>query len=151
MEERLAAFRTRKQEEIAVQLERQLDKREEIMRNKALIDVRKREASIRAEIEAQLGLKRAEVRDRLNSLAEKMDSFREMAETKMRDAITSQIQGEIDSSEAELKSREQEFADLQQTDTCREASEVDAIHLRSSTCSMPMGQTHPHSVHVHLL
>ena len=54
MEERLAAFRTRKQEEIAVQLERQLDKREEIMRNKALIDVRKREASIRAEIEAQL-------------------------------------------------------------------------------------------------
>ena len=98
MEERLAAFRTRK-EEIAVQLERQLDKREEIMRNKALIDVRKREASIRAEIEAQLGLKRAEVRDRLNSLAEKMDSFREMAESKMRDAITSQIQGEIDSSE----------------------------------------------------
>ena len=61
MEERLQAFKTRKEEEVATQLERQLDKREEIMRNKALIDVRKREAQIRAEIEAQLGLKRAEV------------------------------------------------------------------------------------------
>ena len=141
MEERLAAFRTRKQEEIAVQLERQLDKREEIMRNKALIDVRKREASIRAEIEAQLGLKRAEVRDRLNSLAEKMDSFREMAEAKMRDAITSQIQGEIDSSEAELKSREQEFADLQQTDTRAEKRQKWMQSISGQApASMPMGQ-----------
>ncbi|MGB1659090.1 MAG: hypothetical protein ACPHHS_01195, partial [Candidatus Poseidoniaceae archaeon] len=141
MEERLAAFRTRKQEEIAVQLERQLDKREEIMRNKALIDVRKREASIRAEIEAQLGLKRAEVRDRLNSLAEKMDSFREMAETKMRDAITSQIQGEIDSSEAELQSREQEFADLQQTDTRAEKRQKWMQSISGQApASMPMGQ-----------
>ena len=141
MEERLAAFRTRKQEEIAVQLERQLDKREEIMRNKALIDVRKREASIRAEIEAQLGLKRAEVRDRLSSLAEKMDSFREMAETKMRDAITSQIQGEIDSSEAELKSREQEFADLQKTDTRAEKRQKWMQSISGQApASMPMGQ-----------
>ena len=141
MEERLAAFRTRKQEEIAVQLERQLDKREEIMRNKALIDVRKREASIRAEIEAQLGLKRAEVRDRLNSLSEKMDSFREMAETKMRDSITSQIQGEIDNSEAELKSREQEFADLQQTDTRAEKRQKWMQSISGQApASMPMGQ-----------
>ena len=43
MEERLRDFKTRKEEEVATQLERQLDKREEIMRNKALIDVRKRE------------------------------------------------------------------------------------------------------------
>jgi len=141
MEERLAAFRTRKQEEIAVQLERQLDKREEIMRNKALIDVRKREASIRAEIEAQLGLKRAEVRDRLNSLSEKMDSFREMAETKMRDAISSQIQGEIDSSENELRSREQEFADLQQTDTRAEKRQKWMQSISGQApASMPMGQ-----------
>lgn len=141
MEERLAAFRTRKQEEIAVQLERQLDKREEIMRNKALIDVRKREASIRAEIEAQLGLKRAEVRDRLNSLSEKMDSFREMAETKMRDSITSQIQGEIDNSEAELQSREQEFADLQQTDTRAEKRQKWMQSISGQApASMPMGQ-----------
>ena len=66
MEERLAEFRARKEEEVATQLERQLDKREEIMRNKALIEVRKREANIRAEIEAQLGVKRAEIRDRLS-------------------------------------------------------------------------------------
>ncbi|MDP6224412.1 MAG: hypothetical protein QGF34_05060, partial [Candidatus Poseidoniaceae archaeon] len=141
MEERLADFRTRKQEEIAIQLERQLDKREEIMRNKALIDVRKREASIRAEIEAQLGLKRAEVRDRLNNLAEKMDSFREMAETKMRDAITSQIQGDIDSSESELQSREQEFAELQQTDTRAEKRQKWMQSISGQTpASMPMGQ-----------
>ena len=61
MEERLTAFRERKMDEVATQLERQLDKREEIMRNKALIDVRRKEARIRAEIEAQLGLKRAEI------------------------------------------------------------------------------------------
>ena len=141
MEERLSAFRTRKQEEIAVQLERQLDKREEIMRNKALIDVRKREASIRAEIEAQLGLKRAEVRDRLNNLSEKMDSFREMAETKMRDAITSQIQGEIDVSESELQSREQEFAELQSTDTRAEKRQKWMQSISGQApAAMPLGQ-----------
>ena len=117
MEERLQAFKTRKEEEVATQLERQLDKREEIMRNKALIDVRKREAQIRAEIEAQLGLKRAEIRDRLKGLAEKMDSFKEMAEEKMREAVSQQIQGEIDADEGELRAREQEFSALQATDT----------------------------------
>ena len=141
MEERLSAFRTRKQEEIAVQLERQLDKREEIMRNKALIDVRKREASIRAEIEAQLGLKRAEVRDRLNNLSEKMDSFREMAEIKMRDAITSQIQGEIDVSESELQSREEEFAELQSTDTRAEKRQKRMQSISGQApAAMPLGQ-----------
>jgi len=87
------------------------------MRNKALIDVRKREAQIRAEIEAQLGLKRAEIRDRLKGLAEKMDSFKEMAEDKMREAVSQQIQGEIDVDEGELRTREQEFSALQATDT----------------------------------
>ena len=87
------------------------------MRNKALIDVRKREAQIRAEIEAQLGLKRAEIRDRLKGLAEKMDSFKEMAEEKMREAVSQQIQGEIDADESELRAREQEFSSLQATDT----------------------------------
>ena len=100
MEERLREFKSRKEEEVATQLERQLDKREEIMRNKALIDVRKRESQIRAEIEAQLGLKRAEIRDRLKGLAEKMDSFKEMAEEKMREAVSQQIQGEMDADEA---------------------------------------------------
>ncbi|MGB0152328.1 MAG: hypothetical protein ACPF92_08425, partial [Candidatus Poseidoniaceae archaeon] len=72
--------------------------------------------------------------------AEKMDSFREMAETKMRDAITSQIQGEIDSSEAELKSREQEFADLQQTDTRAEKRQKWMQSISGQApASMPMG------------
>lgn len=116
MEERLNDFKTRKENEVAIQLERQLDKREEIMRNKALIDVRKREAAIRAEIEAQLGLKRAEIRDRLSGLSEKMDAFKEMAEEKMRDAVTNQIQGEIDRDQSVLQSREQEFNELQSQD-----------------------------------
>ena len=117
MEERLNDFKSRKETEVATQLERQLDKREEIMRNKALIDVRKREAQIRAEIEAQLGLKRAEIRDRLKGLSDRMDSFKEMAEDKMRDAVSKQIQNDIDVDEAELKSREQEYSALQATDT----------------------------------
>ena len=117
MEERLRDFKTRKEEEVATQLERQLDKREEIMRNKALIDVRKRESQIRAEIEGQLGLKRAEIRDRLKGLSEKMDSFKEMAEEKMRDAVNQQIQSEIDMDETELQTREKEFNALQSTDT----------------------------------
>ena len=117
MEERLRDFKTRKAEEVATQLERQLDKREEIMRNKALIDVRKRESQIRAEIEGQLGLKRAEIRDRLKGLSEKMDSFKEMAEEKMRDAVSQQIQSEIEMDETELQTREKEFSALQSTDT----------------------------------
>ena len=117
MEEKLKEFKARKEEEVATQLERQLEKREEIMRNKALIDVRKREAQIRAEIEAQLGLKRAEIRDRLKGLAEKMDSFKEMAEDKMREAVSPHIQGEIDADEGDLRAREQECRSLQATDT----------------------------------
>lgn len=117
MEERLNDFKARKETEVATQLERQLDKREEIMRNKALIDVRKRETQIRAEIEAQLGLKRAEIRDRLKGLSERMDSFKEMAEEKMRDAVSKQIQEDIDVDETELKAREQEYSSLQATDT----------------------------------
>jgi hypothetical protein len=46
-----------------------------------------------------------------------MDSFKEMAEEKMREAVTSQIQGEIDADEVELRAREQEYSALQSTDT----------------------------------
>jgi len=45
-----------------------------------------------------------------------MDSFKEMAEEKMRDAVTNQIQGEIDSEQSVLQSREQEFQELQTQD-----------------------------------
>ena len=116
MESRLAEFRDRKEAEVASQLERQLDKREEIMRNKALIEVRKREANIRAEIESQLGVKRAEVRDRLSSLTQQMDDFRSMAELKMRESIEGKVQGEIDSDEERLLEQEKEYKELQQKD-----------------------------------
>lgn len=86
------------------------------MRNKALIDVRKRESQIRAEIEAQLGIKRAEIKDRLTNLSKKMDDFRELAEEKMRESITGQIEGEIERDEAELQSKEAEYSELQGTD-----------------------------------
>jgi hypothetical protein len=117
MEERLNAFRERKMDEVATQLERQLDKREEIMRNKALIDVRRKEARIRAEIEAQLGLKRAEIRDRISGLSKKMDEFKAMAEERMRESITAQVEGEVATEEEHLAEREAEFARLQDTDT----------------------------------
>ena len=42
-------------------------------------------------------------------------------------------QGEIDSSEAELQSREEEFAELQQTVQSREATEMDAIDFGASS------------------
>ena len=57
------------------------------MRNKALIEIRKREALIRAEIEAQLGLKRAEIRDRMQNLSAKMDNFKETANKKSKRGI----------------------------------------------------------------
>ena len=72
------------------------------MRNKALIEIRKREALIRAEIEAQLGLKRAEIRDRLQNLTTK-DTLKENAEIKMREAVEKQVQGEIDTDEEEYR------------------------------------------------
>jgi len=82
------------------------------MRNKALVEIRRKESQVRAEIEAQLGIKRAEIRDRLSSLNEQMDKFREMAEDKMRISIEEQIQGEIGDAEERLKSREEEFGEL---------------------------------------
>jgi len=124
MEDRLEQFKNRKEDEVASQLERQLDKREEIMRNKALIEVRKREALIRSEIEAQLGLKRAEIRDRLQNITKQMDNFKENAEIKMRDAVEKQVQGEIDSTENEYTTREKEFRDLQNTDSRAEKRQM---------------------------
>ena len=146
MEERLNEFRVRKEEEVATQLERQLDKREEIMRNKALIDVRKRETHIRAEIEAQLGLKRAEIRTRLQSLSEKMDAFKEMAEDKMRDAITNQIEGEINTAESDLRTREAEFRDLQSTDSRAEKRQMWMQSISGQGSTQVSNQTNPTSL-----
>ena len=86
------------------------------MRNKALIEIRKREALIRAEIEAQLGIKRAEIRDRLHALTDKMDNFKQMAEEKLRASIEGEIEGEIEQDEERLKEQQEEFEDLQGQD-----------------------------------
>ena len=115
METRLEEFRGRKMEEVATHLEKQLLKLEEIMRNKALIEVRRREGEIRKEIEGQLGIKRAEIRDRLKILNEQMDKFREMAEEKMRDQIRSDFETEISGDEAKLEEA-QDVMDNLQTD-----------------------------------
>ncbi|GIR08007.1 MAG: hypothetical protein CM15mP18_3360 [Methanobacteriota archaeon] len=132
MEERPTAFRERKMDEVATQLERQLDKREEIMRNKALIDVRRKEARIRAEIEAQLGLKRAEIRDRISGLSKKMDEFKTMAEERMRESITSQIEGEIATDEATLAEREAEMRPTAESRSAhRQASTVARVNFRT--------------------
>ena len=142
MESRLSEFRLAKETEVAEQLERQLSKREEIMRNKALIEVRKREATIRAEIEAQLGLKRAEIRDRLTSLTEQMDQFKEMAEVKMREAIEGQIQGEIDTDQAKLVEAEQELARLGSEDV-RVAKRQSWLQAISGDARRPPAAWHP--------
>ena len=109
MEAELAAFRAQKEQEVAEQLERQVAKREEIMRNKALIEVRRKESEIRAEIEAQLAIKRAEIRDRLNQLESRAEEFRTAAEEKLRVELEKGLITEEDlEAEAELKRAEEE-------------------------------------------
>ena len=109
MEAELAAFRAQKEQEVAEQLERQVAKREEIMRNKALIEVRRKESEIRAEIEAQLAIKRAEIRDRLNQLESRAEEFRVAAEEKLRVELEKGLITEEDlEAEAELKRAEEE-------------------------------------------
>ena len=113
MEAELAAFRAQKEEEVTEQLERQVAKREEIMRNKALIEVRRKESEIRAEIEAQLAIKRAEIRDRLNQLESRAEEFRTAAEEKLRVELEKGLITEEDlEAEAEL-SRAEEEAELE--------------------------------------
>jgi hypothetical protein len=53
-----------------------------------------------------------------------MDAFKEMAEDKMRDAVTKQVQGEIDQEEETYQSRESEFQELQTTDTRAEKRQM---------------------------
>ena len=109
MEAELAAFRAQKEQEVTEQLERQVAKREEIMRNKALIEVRRKESEIRAEIEAQLAIKRAEIRDRLNQLESRAEEFRTAAEEKLRVELEKGLITEEDlEAEVELKRAEEE-------------------------------------------
>jgi len=116
MEARLEEFRGRKMEEVATHLEKQLLKLEEIMRNKALIEVRRREGEIRKEIESQLGIKREEIRDRLKMLNEQMDKFREMAEEKMREQIRDDFEAEISGEEEKLEEAQEVMDKLQSDD-----------------------------------
>ena len=107
MEARLNEYRERKIDEVAEQLEKQLVKREEIMRNKALIEVRRRENQIRKEIEGQLGIKRAEIKNRMKKLEEQMDQFRDMAEAKMKREIERELTSEIEEAEGKLEETQQ--------------------------------------------
>ena len=88
------------------------------MRNKALIEVRRKESEIRAEIEAQLAIKRAEIRDRLNQLKTRAEEFRVVAaEEKLRVELEKGLITEEDlEAEAELK-RAEEAAELEGQDS----------------------------------
>jgi hypothetical protein len=118
MEARLKEFRDRKEGEVTDQLDRQLAKREEIMRNKALIEVRRRESEIRAEIEAQLAVKRAEIRERLATLEIRAEEFRQTAEAKIRTQLEVGLVSDEDIEEQErLKQVEEEVDELEQGDS----------------------------------
>ena len=94
MQHRLNEFRIKKEREFTEQLERQLKKREDLMKNRALIDVRKREAQIRAEIEAQLGIRRAAVRERIRTLNERITEYKAKAEEQLRERISDELRKE---------------------------------------------------------
>jgi hypothetical protein len=118
MESRLREFRSRKETEVTDQLERQLSKREEIMRNKALIEVRRRESEIRAEIEAQLSVKRAEIRERLATLDQRSEEFKQVAEEKIRTQLERNLVSDEDmEDEVRLKQLEDEAENLEKQDT----------------------------------
>lgn len=87
------------------------------MRNKALIDVRRRESEIRAEIEAQLALKRAEIRERLSTLEQRSEEFKVVAEDKIRTQLQRSLVSDEDiEEEVRLKQMEDEAEDLEKTD-----------------------------------
>ncbi|MCH1527990.1 MAG: hypothetical protein L7S49_07225, partial [Candidatus Poseidoniaceae archaeon] len=64
-----------------------------------------------------LGVKRAEIRDRLSSLTQQMDDFRSMAEVKMRESIEGKVQSEIDADETRLAEQQTEFENLKSQDS----------------------------------
>ena len=118
MEARLKEFRDRKENEVTDQLDRQLAKREEIMRNKALIEVRRRESEIRAEIEAQLAVKRAEIREQLSTLETRAEEFRQAAESKIRTQLETGLVSDEDIEQQErIKQVEEEVEELERGDS----------------------------------
>ncbi|MEC9173829.1 MAG: hypothetical protein VX804_02030, partial [Candidatus Thermoplasmatota archaeon] len=118
MEQRLGEFRERKEREVVEQLERQMSKREEIMRNKALIEVRRREAEMRAEIEAALAVKRQEIKERLATLEARSDEFKQLAEDRLRKDIEKDLISDEDLEREAL---------VAQLESKEEASEQDAL------------------------
>ena len=118
MEQRLGEFRERKEREVVEQLERQMSKREEIMKNKALIEVRRREAEMRAEIEAALAVKRQEIKERLATLEARSDEFKQLAEDRLRKDIEKDLISDEDLEREAL---------VAQFESKEEASEQDAL------------------------
>ena len=72
-----------------------------------------------------------------------MDSFKEMAKDKMREAVSQQIQVKLTLMKGNC-AREQEFSSLQATDTCRETPEMDAIDFGTSPCGLWSRRHGPH-------
>ena len=83
-------------------------------------------------------MKRAEIRDRMQNLSAKMDNFKETAEIKMREAVEKQVQGEIDVDEAEYKTRQDEFRELQSLDTKAEKRQMWMQSISGQDRNQPM-------------
>lgn len=88
------------------------------MRNKALIEVRRRESEIRAEIEAQLAVKRAEIRERLATLEQRSEEFKQVAEEKIRTQLERNLVSDDDlEDQVRVKQLEDEAENLESQDT----------------------------------
>jgi hypothetical protein len=72
-----------------------------------------------------------------------MDSFKEMVEDKMRDAITRQVEGELTEAEDDLRTREAEFRDLQETDTRAEKRQMWMQSISGQNATAPSAPANP--------
>jgi hypothetical protein len=75
-----------------------------------------------------------------------MDAFKEMAEDQMRTAISTQIEGEIDTAETDIKTREAEFRDLQSTDTRAEKRQMWMQSISGQSAPAAGGDMNPSSL-----
>ena len=141
MEQRLGEFRERKEREVVEQLERQMGKREEIMRNKALIEVRRREAEMRAEIEAALAVKRQEIKERLATLEARSEEFKQMAEARLKKDIEKDLVSDEDIEREALVAQLEEKDEASETDARLAKREAWMGALGAARSQIPAGAT----------
>jgi len=139
METRLVEFRAAKEREVVEQLDRQIAKREEIMKNKALIEVRRREAEIRAEIEASLAAKRQEIRERLATLEARAEEFREVAEEKLHASLEQDLISDSDLEEETRLHKMEEQVQLEEADAKLQKREAWMGALQTAKGTLPAG------------